>query len=215
MTRFLIALVLAGGFALTQAAFGEDGPPRRPCDFPTKPGRYQEGVWEYVYKVRAPGTRSETRTGILKQNGKEVSGEPGQVLDTPLGKFKFHETRYDKGWLNTLTYDRPVFPDDKPKAHPCDFPTKLGTYRAEEWEYTYEILAPGTRSETRIGTLKQGGKEVQGKKGDVKECPLGRFKYHDTRYNRGWLNTLTYDKPVFPDEGPSGDAPKPDPGPRR
>ena len=90
---------------------------------------------------------------------------------------------------------------DPKKGKPCDFPTKPGKYEAGGWQYTYEIQAPKTRSEKRIGTLKKGGKEVAGKMGDVMETPLGKFKYYDTMYNKGWLNTLTYDKPVFPEDG--------------
>ena len=94
---------------------------------------------------------------------------------------------------------------DEPKGKPCDFPTKPGTYKAEGWEYTYTITAKGTRSEKRVGVLKKDGKEVAGKEGEEMETLLGKFKFYATMYNKGWLNTLTYDKPVFQEEKPMGD----------
>ncbi len=79
----------------------------------------------------------------------------------------------------------------------CNFPTKAGTYGRLGWQYAYSVVAAGSRSETRLGTLKHNGKEVTGEKGKVIETPLGRFKYFNgDRYNSGWLNTLTYNQPV-------------------
>jgi len=84
--------------------------PARPCDFPTQPGTYKSGEWEYVYEIGNPGTQSERRTGRLLRNGVEVTGKPGEVQDTPLGQFLYFGKRpYNIGWLNTVTYDQPVF----------------------------------------------------------------------------------------------------------
>lgn len=92
-----------------------------------------------------------------------------------------------------------------PPAHaPAAFPTQPGTYNAGEWRYEYTISALGTRSERRCGRLLKSGVEIVGKLGEVRETPLGQFAYfgpEDRRYNAGWLNTLTYDKPVFGVDG--------------
>lgn len=92
-----------------------------------------------------------------------------------------------------------------PAAHaPAAFPTRPGTHTAGEWRYEYTVSAPGTRSERRCGRLFESGVEIVGKLGEVRETPLGQFAYfgpEDRRYNAGWLNTLTYDKPVFGVDG--------------
>ena len=62
---------------------------KKPCDYPTRPGTYKSGEWEYKYTIQDKGTRSERRIGKLERNGKEVAGKRGQVLDTPLGRFLY------------------------------------------------------------------------------------------------------------------------------
>lgn len=84
------------------------------------------------------------------------------------------------------------------------FPTKEGSYVAAGWRYDYAILARGSRSERRIGTLLHDGVVLGGAPGDVRETPLGRFAYFGLEpghYNVGWLNTMTYDTPVFGADG--------------
>src|SRR5207244_8883649 len=85
---------------------------KRPADFPTRPGAYKIGEWEYTYSIVNPGSRSEIRVGELKRNGNPVEGKWDEVIDTPLGRFKyFGNGRYLRGWLNTVHFDRPVFPE--------------------------------------------------------------------------------------------------------
>jgi len=84
---------------------------KKPCDYPTGPGTYKSGEWEYTYTIRLKGTKSEQRKGKLKRNGKEVAGKRGQVLDTPLGRFLYFGKGggWRSGWLNTGTYDTAIF----------------------------------------------------------------------------------------------------------
>jgi len=81
------------------------------------------------------------------------------------------------------------------------YPTDPGSYRLGEWQYTYEVRSEGTRSERRVGTLLRRGGVVRGASGDVKETPFGKFVYFDTIWENGWLNTRTYDRRVFDDDG--------------
>jgi hypothetical protein len=68
-----------------------------------------------------------------------------------------------------------------------------------EMEYEYQITGKGTLSEKRIGILRENGIEIKGKKDEVRETVIGKYKYYSDHYNVGWLNTLTYDEPVFKD----------------
>jgi serpin B len=116
LTVPLFALVIAAVAYGTLESAAEESRGPRLCDFPTRPGTYEAGEWEYTYAIESPGSRSETRIGALKQAGKAVAGKKDEVLDTPLGRFKFHDARYNKGWLNTLTFDTPVFKEDTDRA---------------------------------------------------------------------------------------------------
>jgi hypothetical protein len=80
--------------------------------FPTEPGIYESQAWRYQYSIELSGTRSERRVGELFENGMRLEDAPGQILETPLGRFAFFAFPYNQGWLNTLTYDRPVFTED-------------------------------------------------------------------------------------------------------
>jgi hypothetical protein len=81
--------------------------------YPTKPGVYRHKGWRYVYEIEAPGTRSERRTGRLFLGDREITGSAGELLEEYLGKFVYFGARgYNRGWLNTLTYDRRVFEGD-------------------------------------------------------------------------------------------------------
>jgi hypothetical protein len=81
--------------------------------FPTKPGEYIHKQWKYVYEIQNPGTRSEVRIGRLLLEGKPVVGKPGELLEELFGRFiQFGDRGWNRGWLNTLTYDRPVFDKD-------------------------------------------------------------------------------------------------------
>lgn len=91
---------------------------------------------------------------------------------------------------------------DTPRT--ASFPTKAGTYESGPWKYIYHITSKGSRSERRHGQLFQKGLPVPGTLGDVRDNPLGRFVYFGDKpqnYSRGWLNTLSYDKPVFDKAG--------------
>ena len=79
--------------------------------YPTKPGKYRIGDWEYMYKITGQGRVLEQRIGILKHKGIEILGQPGEIKDTVFGKFIFLTAHY-KGWLNTLSHDQRVF-DEK------------------------------------------------------------------------------------------------------
>lgn len=67
---------------------------------------FEKDGWVLTVLVLRPGSRSQGYHGILTQNGTEVSGEKGNVLETPLGVF-VHEGSMDErpylwsysGWL--------------------------------------------------------------------------------------------------------------------
>jgi hypothetical protein len=87
-------------------------------------------------------------------------------------------------------------------AEPVTFPAKAGKYTHKGWEYVYEVELKGTRSEKRIGRLFLNGKEIKGKIGELNQEPIGIFIYFgESGYNKGWLNTLTYDEAVFAEDG--------------
>jgi hypothetical protein len=97
-----------------------------------------------------------------------------------------------------------VWADEVIRAKPnaAGFPTKPGEYIHKQWKYVYEIQHPGTRSEVRIGRIILDGKPLTGESGELLQELFGHFIYFgDQGYNRGWLNTLTYDRPVFDAEG--------------
>jgi hypothetical protein len=86
--------------------------------------------------------------------------------------------------------------------HAAAFPTKPGVYRHKGWRYEYVVEDRGTRSERRIGRLFLEEREIIGQAGELLEEFLGRFVYFGASgYNRGWLNTLTQDRPVFDADG--------------
>ena len=81
---------------------------------PVKAGTYVVGGCTYVCGIAKKGSQSERRCGSLFFQGFPVRGKyPGEVKDTPMGKFVYfgeiQDSRYDSGWLKTLTYDSPVF----------------------------------------------------------------------------------------------------------
>ena len=82
-------------------------------------------------------------------------------------------------------------------------PTAAGDYENKNWKYSYKVESKGTKSERRIGMLFFEGKPVVGKIGEVRKTPWGNFIYFgkNNRWNQGWLNTLTYDQPVFGKDG--------------
>lgn len=92
--------------------------------------------------------------------------------------------------------------EERERPDAAAYPTKAGIYRHKGWRYEYTIENGGTRSERRIGRLFLDDDEVIGKAGELRQESFGRFIYFGTTgYNRGWLNTLTYDEPVFDDSG--------------
>ena len=84
---------------------------------PTQTGEYTSGPWTYSYKIEAKATRSEGRRGRLTYKGIELRAPLGTILVTPFGRLLQLLPPEIKGWgaggwVNTLTYDRPVFKAD-------------------------------------------------------------------------------------------------------
>ena len=93
-------------------------------------------------------------------------------------------------------------PRERGTHYAAAFPSKPGVYRHKGWRYEYIVENRGTRAERRIGRLFLEQREVTGAHGELLEEYLGRFLYFGTAgYNRGWLNTLTADRPVFEADG--------------
>jgi hypothetical protein len=113
MRRALSLLIIVSATAFAQRV----EPPRERGIYhatacPAKPGVYRHKGWRYEYSVEAGGTRSERRVGRLFLEDREITGTPGELLEEFLGRFVyFGPGGYNRGWLNTLTYDRPVFDD--------------------------------------------------------------------------------------------------------
>jgi hypothetical protein len=113
MHRALLLLIVVSATAFAQRV----EPPRErgvyhAAAYPTKPAVYRHKGWRYEYAVEAAGTKSERRMGRLFLDEREVTGSPGELLEEFLGRFVyFGSSGYNRGWLNTLTYDRPVFDD--------------------------------------------------------------------------------------------------------
>jgi len=90
-------------------------PDHRRCAFPTRPGIYEQWEWKYVlHGDPSSNSQSSVVGGQLYRSGVEVVAEIGQVMDTPLGKFAYfgrekEADHYNWGWLNTCTYNDPVF----------------------------------------------------------------------------------------------------------
>jgi hypothetical protein len=113
LRSLLLAVAIATSAVAQRTEPPETGGTYHSAAFPTKPGEYRHKGWRYVYEVEAPGTRSERRTGRLFLEGREIIGFAGEILEEYLGKFVYFGTSgYNRGWLNTLTYDRPVFEGD-------------------------------------------------------------------------------------------------------
>lgn len=110
------------------------------------------------------------------------------------------------GWLFVANAEEVV----RSSAGAASFPTKQGVYIHKQWKYEYIIEKPGTRSEKRIGKLFLEGKEIKGDVGELLQENFGHFIYFGAAgYNQGWLNTLTYDRPVFSDDGGVSEAARP------
>lgn len=105
-----------------------------------KSGQYVSGPWKYVYKIRAAGSRSEGRHGVLLYNGRlvEVIAKAGvhDRIRTPWGLMQFCGPKQrpfgDSGWLTKLTYDGPLnlkrgklLPPPKAKPLPPPGPLEL------------------------------------------------------------------------------------------
>jgi hypothetical protein len=105
--------------------------------------------------------------------------------------------------VSATTFAQRVEPSrERGVYHAAAFPTKPGVYRHKGWRYDYTVEERGTRSERRVGRLFLDEREVTGARGELLEEFLGRFVYFGTSgYNRNWLNTLTYDRPVFDGAG--------------
>jgi hypothetical protein len=107
-----LSLFVLGGIPL----HGEDV--NGPVTHPTKVGTYRSEDWSYTYTVGQQGTRSESRTGILVYRDKELVGEPGNILTTPLGRFVYFIDPHKIGgpgcfgWIMTMTYNKPIWDKD-------------------------------------------------------------------------------------------------------
>jgi len=106
----------------------------------SKSGEYVSGPWKYVYTIRAAGSRSEGRHGVLLYNGRPVEGIAKAGLHdrirTPWGLMQFRGPKQrpfgGSGWLTKLTYDRPLdlkrgklLPPPKAKPLPPPGPLEL------------------------------------------------------------------------------------------
>lgn len=107
----LISVIFLAMFPVL--CFAQNNVNPKDAAYPTKPGIYKSGNWEYSYQIELKGTKSEQRIGVLKFNGVLIEGSFGDVKDTPFGKLMYFTPRgYNAGWLNTLTYGHRVF-DEK------------------------------------------------------------------------------------------------------
>jgi hypothetical protein len=102
----------------------------RAIAFPSEPGQHQLGDWIYQYEVIARGTRSEQRIGVLAFEGIAVAGSVGEIKTTPLGEFLYLDRWRDQGWLNTCSFDRPVF--DKAGTLTGEMAAQLKSARSDE-----------------------------------------------------------------------------------
>ena len=119
-TLKLLAIALgASGLACDAAAIIDGG----------KNGRYDEGSWQYVYSIRAAGSRSEWRHGELSFEGWAIEKLIPKVqrydkVRTPWGVMQYLGPKhpYNSGWLSTMTYGHALYkrgrmlPTPKPGA---------------------------------------------------------------------------------------------------
>ncbi len=76
---------------------------------------YMSGKWKYAYLIRAKGTKSEGRSGVLTYDGKAVEAALNDRIQTPWGMMQYFGQRGpadpgwgDSGWLVKRTYDKPI-----------------------------------------------------------------------------------------------------------
>ena len=84
----------------------------------SREGEYETDKWKYEYKTKLKGTKSETRIGHLRYDGKNVENITDarifDYIETPWGIMQFFgEARSDGpqyriGWLTKDTYDKPL-----------------------------------------------------------------------------------------------------------
>jgi hypothetical protein len=76
------------------------------------------------------------------------------------------------------------------------------------WEYSYSIDAAGTRSETRVGSLRATVVDLSAAKpGTCLVTPWGPMQLLDTAYENGWLLEHTYGRPLDCSSAPVIPAP--------
>ena len=81
-----------------------------------KSGEYVSGQWKYVYTIRAAGSRSEGRGGVLLLGGRPVEAAAKAAeydrIRTPWGLMQFFGPKQrpfgGSGWLTKRAYDRPL-----------------------------------------------------------------------------------------------------------
>ena len=99
-TSLIIAALLTMGFSC--AAFSADA--STPADI-TKPGTYTSGKWTYTLEVMSMGSQTESRTGTLLYDGKELDlrQQVNDFVRTPWGTLywvgKRRMTWGDNGWM--------------------------------------------------------------------------------------------------------------------
>jgi hypothetical protein len=104
---------LAGCAGRGEQAGASPGRIPRMCDYPTKAGTYEKDGWKYIFEGDTfSDSQSAKCHGRLFRSGEELQGQVREVIDTPLGKFMFCAGAYNRGWLNTCTYEVRLF-DEK------------------------------------------------------------------------------------------------------
>ena len=67
---------------------------------------WADNHWSYKYEVKRKGSRSELEIGELTLKGEPVHGKPGQIIFTPIGKFRSNgdlPRQYgSQGWFEVM-----------------------------------------------------------------------------------------------------------------
>ncbi len=184
------------------AADGQGAADFDDLDF-SKDGRAVRGLWEFKWRLDRSGA---TRIGTLLYAGKPIpvpgKGDKPVWQQTPWGMATqgnvMKRTDGWNGWYpSEPTSEQPaLLPVPVMLAMGKDInPYKTATLKNGDWAYECILRARGSRSETRIGKLTFGGKEVDGKAGQWMVTPWGVMQKFSGRYTKGWLTMGTFGRP--------------------